>query len=446
MVIALASPMWGEPPAGYEWEIYWDVVTYDAGWVPAEGVPAMHLHAEDVMTKIVDDFLIITPGTFAELHVKFDVLAAALGGEEPLKIEEWPESFNGMKISYNHETSAITLSMPSTVERAALHHLPPSVIAGGDDPAIPTGVKLQKLLDSLKLGPPSDAPLTKQQKEVQEITGELRYVCELLIRVARGTYMLSCIMARPEADALPAAKGMLLVAYRNRDEGPTYGGFGGGTELSPVISSSFEASEPDGIRGKGGAIVATHDGGQRLATGAPDELEGIGDSTAYRIPHDYYVFAITWMRAIVLLVIKKIATTLGASMYTEGYASTKLSDWLEYGVTITRALGRPPTGPVLLGSDSRSNLLVAGGQSSASRSRHALLLYMQLQQRVQSELIRLAYIADVDCPVDCFTKWKDKAKLEASLAYLYNSRARTTVEARRELKVALAILGVDDDD
>ena len=95
-------------------------------------------------------------------------------------------------------------------------------------------------------------------------------------------------------------------------------------------------------------------------------------------------------------------------------------------------------------SNSRSSLLVAGGQSSASRSRHALLLYLQLQQRVQSKLIKLAHIGDKDMPVDCFTKWVSKAKVEASLAYLSNSRARTAVDAAHDLKVALAILGCDD--
>ena len=452
MVIALYSPMWGEPSAGYEWEIYWDIVTKDAGWMPAEGVPAMHLHDEDVMIKIVDDFLMISPATdFVAMRVKVDVLAEKLGGGDPLKFEEWPDSFNGYKIEYNRETGAITLSMPATVTRAAQHHLPQKVLDGADDPSIPSGIKLQKLLDSLKLAPASNDPVTREQKEVQEITGELRYASDLLIRVARGTYMLSCIMARSEAeDALPAAKGVLLIAYRHRDDGVTYGGIDGDGGLSPFIKASFEADESltevDGIRGKGGVIVATHDGGQRLATGAPDELEGISDATWSRIPHDYYVFAITWRRAVVLLIVKKVAITLGASMYTEGYGSTRCSEWLDYGVTIARALGCPPDGPVLLGSDSRSSLLVSGGQSSATRSRHALLLYMQLQQRVQSGLIRLAHIGDKDMPVDCFTKWTTKEKLEASLAYLTNTRARTAIEARRELKVALAILGIDDDD
>ena len=40
--------------------------------------------------------------------------------------------------------------------------------------------------------------------------------------------------------------------------------------------------------------------------------------------------------------------------------------------------------------------------------------------------------------------WKDRHKLDASLAYLTNSRARTKVEAVQALKIALAILGVGE--
>ena len=52
---------------------------------------------------------------------------------------------------------------------------------------------------------------------------------------------------------------------------------------------------------------------------------------------------------------------------------------------------------------------------------------------------RLGYVPDEQNPIDFVTKWVDRAKVEASVAYLTNSRSRAAHEGY-EVNPALTVL------
>ena len=58
------------------------------------------------------------------------------------------------------------------------------------------------------------------------------------------------------------------------------------------------------------------------------------------------------------------------------------------------------------------------------RNRHALRRWAIITQRLQGRDIKLAHVGDQYNWVDFFTKWVDYEKVEASIAYLTNIKAR----------------------
>ena len=88
-----------------------------------------------------------------------------------------------------------------------------------------------------------------------------------------------------------------------------------------------------------------------------------------------------------------------------------------------RALGVPPTGPTLLGTDNLANQKVGSGVGCPSRSKHFLRRYHSLKQRIASEEVVLKHVDDENMPPDFMTKWIKGSKLESSLRYATNSWA-----------------------
>ena len=110
-------------------------------------------------------------------------------------------------------------------------------------------------------------------------------------------------------------------------------------------------------------------------------------------------------------------------MHTEAIASVRAADRIIYARNVLAALGVPPSGPTLLLTDAKSNMLVANDAGSSARSRHYLRMYRVLQQRIASEEIMVKHVPDGDNPADVLTKWVDKGKFERCVAYFSGERA-----------------------
>jgi hypothetical protein len=118
---------------------------------------------------------------------------------------------------------------------------------------------------------------------------------------------------------------------------------------------------------------------------------------------------------------KKIGTVAASSHEVEGVASLRGSEDVEVVRDHAVVLGHPPQGPTILGTDNKSNLLVATETGTANRVRHALRRYLILQQRVREGVVDLIHVPDPENPADFLTKFVSAKKLEASLVFLTNS-------------------------
>ena len=110
-------------------------------------------------------------------------------------------------------------------------------------------------------------------------------------------------------------------------------------------------------------------------------------------------------------------------MHGEAIATDKASEITITARAVLTALGVPPSGPTFVGTDNKSNMLVANKAGSSSRSRHFLRLYVMMQQRISREEIAVGHIPDPQNPSDYLTKWVNKTKFKRSNEYLTNSRA-----------------------
>ena len=113
-------------------------------------------------------------------------------------------------------------------------------------------------------------------------------------------------------------------------------------------------------------------------------------------------------------------------METEAIASSKGAEAISYAREVLRALGTPPAGPTLLGTDNLANQKVGSGVGCPTRSKHFLRRYHALIQRIRDGEVSLGYVPDAEMPADFLTKWIPREKLERSIAYATNSRMRAT--------------------
>ena len=208
LVIMLRTPLWGEVPAGFEWDAELHERMIAAGWRQCEGVPAMY-YFESV--KIVDDLAFSDSSPNAEIaKATIKMLREAYDGE--LTCDIAPRSFAGYKI--NMQDDKMEISQREKVIDATRKYLP-ELLDGGEVPRLLTGTKLEAALDALELPPQGERKdkLTPDQKRCQQIIGDLKYFergsrASLALRVHR----LWCIMNYPPLpDALTCAE-----SYRER--------------------------------------------------------------------------------------------------------------------------------------------------------------------------------------------------------------------------------------
>ena len=145
-----------------------------------------------------------------------------------------------------------------------------------------------------------------------------------------------------------------------------------------------------------------------------------------------YGLILTFAGAAVLHQTKKIALIVDSSMESEAIGSSKAGEAISYAREILRALGTPPAGPTLIGTDNLANQKVGSGVGCPTRSRHFLRRYWALKQRIQSGEAQLRHVDDESMPADFLTKWIPSAKLERSIRYATNAPSRVQPPALSE--------------
>ena len=133
--------------------------------------------------------------------------------------------------------------------------------------------------------------------------------------------------------------------------------------------------------------------------------------------------ASTFMGASIAAITKKVGLIVDSSMGTEAIASSKATEVIEFAREVLRAIGTPCSGPTVLYTDNKANILVTHNASSASRSRHLLRRYVAMQERVKAGDIVLGKVDDKENPSDYLTKWVSADKVNKSDAYATNSAA-----------------------
>ena len=298
------------------------------------------------------------------------------------------------------------------VKHRAREYLPPHV---------PTGQKLQVLLSKLRPAE-GEGPLSKAQREVLTINGELRWMVKRLTRILRGVHCIACVAARPPVpDAMYAALGLLVIAFDHKAEGWSHGG----TSVEQPTCNGFLKGTVNHARR---ASVRKADAGV-MSEGAPSNLMATSDTTWSLMAddgetsNDLVTVALLANGALVQLELKKAGLVTGSSAELEGLGLLKATDrtmrarqvWGRLGGDIGEAT------PVLC--DAEAALRAAAGESSVQRLRHALRRSAIVTQRVRAGEISLVHVPDAANVVDMFTKWVSAAKVENSLAYLTGSMA-----------------------
>ena len=79
--------------------------------------------------------------------------------------------------------------------------------------------------------------------------------------------------------------------------------------------------------------------------------------------------------------------------------------------------------PVFVGTDNFSNALVASTWGTARTAKHFLRRYWTTLQRVNSGRVVIGHVPDPQNAADIFTKFVDRKKYAASIAFLTNRAA-----------------------
>ena len=253
------------------------------------------------------------------------------------------------------------------------------------------------VLDDVK--PP--LKLSKEQKQVQQMIGCLKYPEKVMPAITLPLHRLSRVMSNPPPEAMTVAKATLAYAYHNRHQGITYGG-GGLASASRLHGSLFADFDLNGR--------------------APKELEATADAT-WKL-YDTYGILISYAGAAVYHVAKRIAVAANSSMEQEAIATVKAAETFAYLREVQHALGVPPSGPTYIATDNKANMLIAARSGSAAHCKHFLRRYVTLRQRCDAGEIAVGHIAEGSNPSDFLTKWVPQKKIKASLLYATNATAQ----------------------
>ena len=395
LCIELATPMWGENEAGFEWQVELESTLASLGWRRAENVAACWTFSgpegDAVCITVVDD-LLFSESSSSNFSISEKLIAQLSDRYGDLRAERKPTSFAGYSLTYN-EDGSLCLSMPQKIIEAAREHLP-SLIEGVNT-NLPHGKKLTDLADRMALPSPRPPKLTARAVQTQRLIGSLKFIEQLHPRLSLILHRLSCVMSSPPPESWEVACAALEMAYQDRERGITYGG-GHIAKLGGDLRTSVD-----------------------LDGSAPEQLETHADA-CWGTDRDLYGLLLTYAGACVLHQTKKIALIVDSSMESEAIASAKAGEVVAYAIEVLRALGVPPDGPVLLTTDNLANQKIVSGLGSPSRSRHFIRRYGVLRQRIRSREVHMQHIPDAQMPADFLTKWLFRPKLEKSLRYATN--------------------------
>tara|TARA_B110000027_G_scaffold130760_1_gene154029 strand:+ start:156 stop:2876 length:2721 start_codon:yes stop_codon:yes gene_type:complete len=439
--LILCSGLWGEGAAGNGFEDARDEDLAFTGWDTMLGTPAMFARGDDRAIVIVDDLAMrVKDIEVAKRTVTVLSERAEARGGKALTINIHATAYGGLQILRSDDMLVLTLMMPQFIEGMTKRWLPALVESGVLPPDVPQGKKLRKLLDTLSLAEKVGGKLNKEQRQTQQITGELRWCLRTSVRLMRPVHKLSCVAQCASPGSLQAAKGVVAVAWRHRFEGLSYGA---------ASSSTYKGHLKGALSTRKGASIVVMDGEQRHANGAPPELDGASDASWSNGEHgekDVYGLGLTHNGATVHAELKSIGVALGDSTQAEGVGTLKLSDRVMHGRATLEALGRAQNEPTMILSDNESNLRIASGAPSAARLRHALRRWAIVTQRCNSQDVRLGHLRDEWNWTDFFTKWVPMAKVEAAIAYLTGRAARIAHPAKGDPFLATANTGESRDD
>ena len=397
-------------------------------------VPAFFHHGDDRACAIIDDLALRVKSkqTAYDLRDSLSKLSIARGGVA-VKLDFWPKAWGGLEYQRSADKQAIYSHMQSHIMKSTMRWLPELATTGKVPARVPQGKALKEKLDNLvRLPKPAGAvlKLTKEQRSVCSIVGDLRWMCRRIVIVVRGTHLLSMVIANPQCpDAMDAALGLMARAYMHQWEGRTWRRAEAALPLMGVLKGTRSDSR--------NTTVHRVDGGELAARGAPADPSGIVDTTwnLHKIPREFedvadscvdvYALAMTMSGAAVHIELKRTGLTGGSSPETEGMGLLRLTDRALQMRLVAERLNVPLGGATWLMSDSDGSLRVASGETSANRLRHALRRTAQVTQRLRSKEVRLAHLPDAANHVDMFTKWLDATKVATSLAYLTGAVAHS---------------------
>ena len=412
------TSIWGERPAGNEFEIARDEDMEACGWLPVLDVSALFHHGSDRGAAIIDDLALKVSNldTAYALRDGLSARSVARGGA-PVTMVVSATRWGGIEIERSLDGKLLTSHMATHIEGSIRKWLP-DVADGKPLPSwVPQGAKLRAMLDELEIDPTASQSYTR---EVQSLVGDLRWIRRRVVHIEIGAHKLSCVAHAPPATAMPAALGVLYCAHENKSSGFTYGGDFGATVFTGALAGTENR--------KRRSTVHKVDGEQMYKGGAPTELQGASDATWSLVrnnkPKDVLALALTANGAAVLIELKNAGVMCGSSAEVEMLALLKLSDKAVYGRLVWSRLGMKIKGPTLLLSDADSSLRACSGEASAVRLRHSLRRTTIVLQRVRADEVMLAHVPDALQYVDFLTKWVDQAKVTASIDYLTGAAAR----------------------
>ena len=131
--------------------------------------------------------------------------------------------------------------------------------------------------------------------------------------------------------------------------------------------------------------------------------------------------------------VKKLSTASiindESSCENESIATSRCSQFAVYARAVATAFGMPPTAPTIIGTDNSANLTLSAGTATPGRAKHALRRWAAIRMRVASGACRVVKVDTDSMPVDFMTKHKGRKLIDASVAYLTNSRNRVESDA-----------------
>lgn len=433
-VVALGGAgMWGEQPAGFEFE---ETKTRDmsaAGWPAIKDVSSAFAGGPDERGVSIHDDLLVKVKDYAsavQLHKRLSEMSVARGGKA-LKWDYAPTQHGGVELErvaggmYSHMAGYI---------KQLTHKWMPTLVETDKVPeGIPQGKELRDKLDKLEMED-GEGPLTKEQHDFQSIVGALRWpASRRVVSIMRGMHLCSCAAKRVQKGGMLVALGVLACAWQQRYEGRRWSSAAVPLRFVGMLKGTYDTWR--------GTSIKKVDAESLMKNGAPIEMTANCDTTWNKaLGTDVYVNGLTVKGAAIDLSLKKVpgAGMSGSSAELEGFALLKMTDRTVYARIVAGRFGYDMTKATVVLCDSEAALRGAFGDISLVRLKHAVRRAAIVKERVHEKEIELWHVPDAACAVDILTKWITGDKLEQALAYL------TGGTSKRGTSINVALAAVHD--